>query len=287
MPLVGRPCVREFRVWFPQTSSQTVARTTPPQAAAGSGRLFVKRCRGCFTATSGDARRLLAESVEFSGTERRHQCRTGNRVGHRRAQADIRRAFSTRAVGRCGRGVAESAAARHVALAAYHAAWKKFVRTDRRRADGMPQASPSTRPPQGAADQVTLMSTGEDRFPRPAAVGDIGQAMVDQGLTFPCYGTMINIPGYQAIGDRSATATKCLTTGTAGRPTASASRISCNAAEGPGFHGGLCVNIEETPQDMADMIEYLNGPVTSEAPACRETATPEPYGVKYIGIGNE
>lgn len=39
---------------------------------------------------------------------------------------------------------------------------------------------------------------------------------------------------------------------------------------------------------MADMIEYLNGPVTSEWGRRRaENGHPEPYGVKYIGIGNE
>lgn len=36
------------------------------------------------------------------------------------------------------------------------------------------------------------------------------------------------------------------------------------------------------------MIEYLNGPVTSEWGRRRaENGHPEPYGVKYIGIGNE
>ena len=50
------------------------------------------------------------------------------------------------------------------------------------------------------------MSTGEDRFRGLPLRGDIGQAMVDQGLTFLRYGgTMINISGYRfkkMIGDR-------------------------------------------------------------------------------------
>ena len=54
-------------------------------------------------------------------------------------------------------------------------------------------------------DQVTLMTTGADRFKGLPYRNDISQAMVDQGLTFLRYGgTMINVNGYRfkkMIGD--------------------------------------------------------------------------------------
>ena len=50
----------------------------------------------------------------------------------------------------------------------------------------------------------------------------------------------------------------------------------------------FAINIYETPQDMADMVEYLNGDQTTEWGAKRaKNGHPEPYGVKYIEIGNE
>lgn len=141
------------------------------------------------------------------------------------------------------------------------------------------------------ADQVTLMSTGDDRFRGLPLRDDIGQAMVDQGLTFLRYGgTMVNVPGYRfkkMIGDRDK------------RPPYHGHwyRWSTNGfgiedflqfCEKAGFTAAFAVNIEETPRDMADMVEYLNGPVTSEWGRRRaENGHPEPYGVKYIGIGNE
>ena len=173
------------------------------------------------------------------------------------------------------------------------AAWKKFpFELTAAAADGDARfALYLDRPGRVQADQVTLMSTGEDRFRGLPMRNDIGQAMVDQGLTFLRYGgTMINIPGYRfkkMIGDRDK------------RPPYHGHwyRWSTNGfgiedflqfCEKAGFTAAFAVNIEETPQDMADMIEYLNGPVTSEWGRRRaENGHPEPYGVKYIGIGNE
>ena len=88
------------------------------------------------------------------------------------------------------------------------AAWKKFpFELTAAAADGDARfALYLDRPGRVQADQVTLMSTGEDRFRGLPLRGDIGQAMVDQGLTFLRYGgTMINISGYRfkkMIGDR-------------------------------------------------------------------------------------
>lgn len=140
-------------------------------------------------------------------------------------------------------------------------------------------------------DQVTLMTTGKDQFKGLPFRNDIGQAMVDQKLTFLRYGgTMINAPEYRfkkMIGDPDK------------RPPYLGHwyRYSTNGfgieeflkySEAAGFTAAFAVNIEETPQDMADMVEYLNGPATSKWGKIRaQNGHPKPYNVKYIGIGNE
>lgn len=140
-------------------------------------------------------------------------------------------------------------------------------------------------------DQVTLLPTGKDLYKGLPLRNDIAQAMVDQGLTFLRYGgTMVNVPGYRfknMIGDRDK------------RPQYNGHWYAhstngfgieeflqfCEAAR---FQSAFAVSIDETPEDMADMVEYLNGPVTSEWGKKRaENGHPQPYNVKYIGIGNE
>lgn len=140
-------------------------------------------------------------------------------------------------------------------------------------------------------DQVTLMTTGKDQFKGLPFRNDIGQAMVDQKLTFLRYGgTMINAPEYRfkkMIGDPDK------------RPPYVGHwyRYSTNGfgieeflkySEAAGFTAAFAVNIEETPEDMADMVEYLNGSATSKWGKVRaQNGHPKPYNVKYIGIGNE
>lgn len=120
---------------------------------------------------------------------------------------------------------------------------------------------------------------------------DIGQAMVDQGLRFLRYGgTMVNAPEYRfkrMIGDR------------AERPpykghwyTYSTNGFGIedflHFCEKAGFMPAYAVNVEESAQDMADMIEYLNGSVDTKWGKKRaENGHPEPYGLKYLEIGNE
>ena len=59
----------------------------------------------------------------------------------------------------------------------------------------------------------------------------------------------------------------------------------CRAA---GFESVFAINDEETPEDAADLVEYLNGPATSEWGKRRAAnGHPDPYGVRYIEIGNE
>jgi len=140
-------------------------------------------------------------------------------------------------------------------------------------------------------DQAVLMSTGKKQFKGLPLRNDIGQAFINQGLTFLRYGgSMVNSPEYRfknMVGDRDQ------------RPPYRGNwyRFTTNGfgivefmqyAEAAGFTPSFAVNIEETPEDMADMIEYFNGPVTSEWGGKRaKDGHPEPYGLKYIQIGNE
>ncbi|MEY4488824.1 MAG: hypothetical protein RIQ79_1332 [Verrucomicrobiota bacterium] len=70
-----------------------------------------------------------------------------------------------------------------------------------------------------------------------------------------------------------------------------AAGVSCqNSAHTPG-HGQQCLPLADMPayiQDVLDLVEYANGPVTSTWGARRAAAGhPAPFGLKYLGIGNE
>lgn len=140
-------------------------------------------------------------------------------------------------------------------------------------------------------DQVVLIPVGKALFHGLPYRGDIGKAMVDQGLTFLRYGgTMVNAPEYRfkkMIGDRD-------------RRPPYKGHWYANSTNGfgiedflqfcevAGFKAAFAINTEETAQDVADMIEYLNG--TTDTPWGKlraENGHPEPYGVEYIEIGNE
>jgi Alpha-L-arabinofuranosidase 1 domain/3-keto-disaccharide hydrolase/Alpha-L-arabinofuranosidase C-terminal domain len=61
-----------------------------------------------------------------------------------------------------------------------------------------------------------------------------------------------------------------------------------NFCEQAGFLGIPALNSNETPQDMADFIQYANGPATSEWGKKRaQDGHPEPYNLKYFEFGNE
>jgi alpha-L-arabinofuranosidase len=67
--------------------------------------------------------------------------------------------------------------------------------------------------------------------------------------------------------------------------------VSCqNSGFTPG-RGQQCVPMNDMPayiQNVLDLIEWANGPVTSHWGAVRAAAGhPAPFGLKYIGIGNE
>ncbi len=61
-----------------------------------------------------------------------------------------------------------------------------------------------------------------------------------------------------------------------------------NFCEAAGFLGIPALNIDETPEDMADFVEYVNGPVDTQWGAKRALdGHPKPYQLKYIEFGNE
>jgi alpha-L-arabinofuranosidase len=140
-------------------------------------------------------------------------------------------------------------------------------------------------------DQVYLSETGRRLFRRGPFRADIGGKLVHEGLSYLRYGgTMVNAPEYRwkkMIGDRDK------------RPQYKGQWYAhssngfgieeflqfCEAAR---IEPAFAINIDETPEDAADLVEYLNGPATSEWGAKRAAnGHPNPYGVKYIEIGNE
>lgn len=140
-------------------------------------------------------------------------------------------------------------------------------------------------------DQVVLMGTGEDQFKGLPIRADIGKMLVAQGLTFLRYaGTMVNSPEYKfknMIGDPDR---RPPYRGHWNHYTTNGFGIEefLKFCELTGIVPSFAVNIYETPQDMADMIEYLNGGVNTPWGAKRAAnGHPKPYGVKYIEIGNE
>ena len=140
-------------------------------------------------------------------------------------------------------------------------------------------------------DQAVVMQTGEQQFKGLPYRSDIGNAMVAEGLTFLRYGgTMVNAPEYRfkkMIGDPDL------------RPPYQGNwyKYSTNGfgiedflkfSEAAGFTSAFAINIEETAQDAADMVEYLNGDVSTVWGAQRAAnGHPDSYRVKYIEIGNE
>jgi alpha-L-arabinofuranosidase len=64
---------------------------------------------------------------------------------------------------------------------------------------------------------------------------------------------------------------------------------SGTSATGGGQQGGIPMDqMDEYVQDVLDLVEYANGPVTSTWGKKRaEAGHPKPFNLKYIGIGNE
>jgi alpha-L-arabinofuranosidase len=120
---------------------------------------------------------------------------------------------------------------------------------------------------------------------------DVVEGLVEQGLTVLRYGgSMINHPQYRwkkMIGPRDR------------RPPHQGTwyRYSTNGwgifdfldlCEAAGFLAIPAVNMGESPQDMADFVEYVNGPPDSNWGKRRaEDGHSKPYGLRYLELGNE
>jgi alpha-L-arabinofuranosidase len=70
-----------------------------------------------------------------------------------------------------------------------------------------------------------------------------------------------------------------------------AAGVSCQNSGHTRGTGQACIPLDQMPdyiQDFLDLIEYANGPVTSEWGEKRALAGhPEPFNLEYIGVGNE
>jgi alpha-L-arabinofuranosidase len=119
----------------------------------------------------------------------------------------------------------------------------------------------------------------------------VAEALVDGGLTVLRYGgSMVNAPGYRwknMVGPRDRRPPypgfwyPHATNGW-GIPDFLA---FCDAA---GFLAIPAFNLDETPQDMADFVEYAHGP--ADSPWGKRRAAdghPAPYRLKYLEVGNE
>jgi hypothetical protein len=129
------------------------------------------------------------------------------------------------------------------------------------------------------------------RFKRLPVRRDVAEGLIDQGITVLRYGgSMVNNIEYQwkkMIGPRDR------------RPPYSGLwyRYSSNGwgildfmafCEAAGFEYVPTLNIDETPADMADFIEYANGPADSTWGRRRAAdGHPQPYRLRYMELGNE
>ena len=121
--------------------------------------------------------------------------------------------------------------------------------------------------------------------------GDVAERLINQGITVLRYGgSMVNAAGYRwknMIGPRDR---RPPYTGTWYPYSSDGWGIPdfLNFCEAAGFLGVPDFNINETPQDMADFVEYANGLTNTEWGAQRlADGHPQPYGLKYLELGNE
>lgn len=120
---------------------------------------------------------------------------------------------------------------------------------------------------------------------------DVAEALIAQGITVLRYGgSMVNAPAYRwkkMIGPRDR---RPPYRGTWYPHSSNGWGIPdfiefCEAA---GFLAIPAFNLDESPQDMADFVEYANGPATSVWGARRAAdGHPEPYRLKHLELGNE
>lgn len=120
---------------------------------------------------------------------------------------------------------------------------------------------------------------------------DVAEGLINQGITVLRYGgSMVNAVGYRwknMIGLRDR---RPPYTGTWYPYSTDGWGILdfLNFCDAAGFLGVPDFNINETPQDMADFMQYVNGSTNTVWGAQRAAdGHPSPYGLKYLELGNE
>jgi alpha-L-arabinofuranosidase len=181
------------------------------------------------------------------------------------------------------------------------AAWGKlyFVLTPKAANDGSRISTPSmgqfalklTRPGSLLVGHVFLQPGPWGRFKDLPVRRDVAEGLVAQGLTVLRYGgSMVNAPEYRwkkMIGPRDR---RPPYKGTWYPYSSNGWGILdflalCEAAD---FLAIPAFNMDETPQDMADFVEYVNGPAGSPYGKKRVAAGhPRPYRLRYLELGNE
>jgi hypothetical protein len=120
---------------------------------------------------------------------------------------------------------------------------------------------------------------------------DVVDGLIDQGITALRYGgTMVNAPEYRwkkMVGPRD------------GRPLYRGHWYPhasngwgildfLDVCEAAGFLGIPAFHLDESPEDMADFVEYVNGPADSPWGRRRVAAGhPAPYRLRHVQLGNE
>ena len=120
---------------------------------------------------------------------------------------------------------------------------------------------------------------------------DVAEGLIDQGITVLRYGgSMVNSGGYKwknMIGPRDR---RPPYSGTWYKYSSNGWGIPdfMNFCEAAGFEYVPAFNMDETPQDMADFIDYAKSPADSEWGRKRAAdGHPEPYNLHYMELGNE
>ena len=139
-------------------------------------------------------------------------------------------------------------------------------------------------------DQVVLTPTGDALFKGLPVRADIAYLVVDSGVTcIRLGGDFSGVPGFKwktMLGDpdlRPQYNSCWYPFETRGWSIVEFLAL-CRAA---GIQPIPCVNHDETPQDVADLVEFCNGPATTRWG--RERAAngyAEPFGLKYVQLGN-
>ncbi len=120
---------------------------------------------------------------------------------------------------------------------------------------------------------------------------DVAEGLVAQGLTVLRYGgSMINHPEYRWKNMTGPPDRRPPYHGTWYPYSSNGWGIFdfLNFCEKAGFLAIPALNMDETPQDLADFIDYANAPAKSDWGHRRAAdGHPAPYGLKYLELGNE